>query len=93
MRWDTFLAFKRIYSEWRKAMSAQPAKIFKVWTALLSIIFAVMLFPNIIDRHGFWMSLLYTGLGVGVIWLAYFGIGQLLQWIVSKELEERNLER
>ena len=71
-------------------MSTKPATVFKVWTVLLSIIFAGLLFPNIIDQHGLWMSLLYTALGVGVIWLAYFGIGQLLQWVVSKELEERN---
>ncbi len=71
-------------------MSAKPATVFKVLTVLLSIIFAGLLFPNIIDRHGLWMSLLYTGLGVGVIWLAYFGIGQFLGWLFSKELEERN---
>jgi len=35
---------------------ARPATIFKVWTILLSIVFGVLLFPNIIDRHGFWQN-------------------------------------
>ena len=74
-------------------MSAKSAAVFKVWTVLLSITFAGMLFPNIINRYGLFISLVFTVLGVGVIWLAYFGIGQLLQWIVSKELEERDLAR
>ena len=74
-------------------MSAKSAAVFKVWTALLSITFAGLLFPNIVGQYGLWISLLFTCLGVGVIWLVYFGIGQLLQWIVSKELEERDLAR
>jgi len=74
-------------------MSAKPPTVFKVLTALLSIIFAGVLFPTIVDRHGLWMSLLYTSLGIGVIWLAYFGIGQLLDWLFSKELEKRNLDQ
>lgn len=72
-------------------MSTKPVTVFTVLTALLSIVFAGLFFPTIIDRHGLWMSLLFTALGVGVIWLAYFGIGQLFKWVVSKELEERNL--
>ena len=30
------------------------------------------------------MSLVYTGLGVGFIWLAFFGIGQFVTWAVFR---------
>lgn len=72
---------------------ARPATIFKVWTILLSIVFGVLLFPNIVDKHGFWLSLLFTALGIGVIWLMYFAIGQFMNWVVSEEQKRRNLIR
>ena len=64
---------------------------YKVWTLFLPVTFAVLLFPNIIDIHGFGMSLLYTGMGVGFIWFQYFLIGQLLHRAVTKELKRREL--
>ncbi len=72
---------------------ARPNTVFKVWTILLSVVFAVMLFPNIVDKHGVWLSILFTAAGIGVIWLVYFGIGQFINWAVSKEIERRNLKR
>ena len=72
-------------------MAARPDRIFKILVALLSVVFAVLLFPAIVDQHGFWMSLLYTTMGICVIWLAYFGIGKLIDWIVNEELKRRVL--
>ena len=70
-------------------MSGKSPKIFKIWTAILSIVFAVLLFPNILDKHGLWMSMLYTAMGIGVIWMAYYGIGRFIDWIVDKEINKR----
>ncbi len=72
-------------------MATGSSPIFKIWTAILSIVFAGLLFPNIVDIHGPFLSLVYTGLGVGFIWLLYFGIGQFIQWAVSEELKNQNL--
>ena len=65
---------------------------FKVWTLFLSVTFAVLLFPNIVDIHGFGMSLFYTGLGVGFIWFLYFLIGWLLQRAVAEEMKRRGID-
>jgi len=72
---------------------ARPITVFKVWTILLSVVFGVLLFPNIVDKHGFWLSLFFTAAGIGVIWLVYFGIGHFIDWAVSKEIKRRNLNR
>jgi hypothetical protein len=74
-------------------MSAKPHKIFKLWVTLLSIVLAALLFPNIIDKHGVWMSIVYTAMGISVIWLAYFGIGRFINCIVNEEIKRRNLPR
>ncbi len=71
-------------------MSVRPPKIFKIWTAILSIVFAVLLFPNILDKHGLWMSMLYTAMGIGVIWMAYYGIGRFIDWIVNKDITKNS---
>ena len=39
--------------------------------------------------HGIVMSLVYTGLGVGFIWLAFYGIGQFVTWAVEEEIKKR----
>jgi hypothetical protein len=44
-----------------------------------SILFAVLLFPAIVDQHGVFKSLVYTGLGIAVIWVAYFLLGNLFK--------------
>ena len=65
---------------------------FKVWTAFLSVTFAVLLFPNIVHLHGVAMSLFYTGLGVGFIWFLYFAVGRFLEWAVAEELRRRGID-
>ncbi|NIM20476.1 MAG: hypothetical protein GTO51_09645 [Candidatus Latescibacteria bacterium] len=59
-----------------------------IWTAFLSVIFAVLLFPSILDVHGFWKSLFFTSLGVLVIWVLYLVIGSLIGWAVAEELKK-----
>ena len=63
---------------------------FQIWTTILSVFVAGMLFPNIVKRHGVWESLLITALAVGAIWLMYFLIGRLIDWLVLKELKRRD---
>lgn len=72
---------------------AKHATVFKVWTIFLSVVFGVLLFPNIVDKHGFWLSLLFTAAGIAAIWIMYFAIGQLIDWVVSTEIKRRNLNR
>jgi hypothetical protein len=74
-------------------MTAKPGLGFKIWTASLSVFVAVMLFPNIVGRHGVWKSLLITALAVGAIWMMYFVISRLINWAVSEELKKRELKR
>jgi hypothetical protein len=69
---------------------AKPAAVFKVWTILLSTVFGVLLFTNILDKHGFWRSLFFTALGISFIWMMYFAIGKLIDWVVSEELKRMN---
>ena len=64
----------------------------RVWTSFLSITFALLLFPSIVDLHGIGMSLLYTGLGVGFIWFLYFMIGSLINHAVAEELKRRGID-
>jgi len=71
-------------------MSAKPGLGFKIWTAFLSVFVAVMLFPNIVGKHGVWKSLLITALAVGAIWLMYFIIGRVINGAVAKELKRRS---
>ena len=74
-------------------MTAKPGIGFKIWTAILSVSVAVMLYPNIVGRHGIWKSLLITALAVGAIWLMYFVISRLINWAVSEELKKRESKR
>lgn len=74
-------------------MTAKPGLGFKIWTAILSVFVAVMLFPNIVGKHGVWKSLLITALAVGAIWLMYFIISRLINWAVSEELKKREFKR
>ena len=70
-------------------MSAKHKTIFKGLASVLSIVFAGLLIPTIIGRYGLLMSMMYAGLGVGFIWLAFFGIGQFVTWAVEEELKNR----
>ena len=74
-------------------MTARPGIGFKIWTAFLSVFVAVMLFPNVVGRHGVAKSLLITALAVGTIWLMYFVIGRVINGVVAKELKRRSRER
>jgi len=74
-------------------MTAKPGIGFKIWTAILSVFVAVMLYPNLVGRRGVWTSLLITALAVGAIWLMYFIIGRVINWAVSEELKKRELKR
>ena len=71
-------------------MTSKPGLGFKIWTASLSLFVAVMLFPNIIGRHGVAKSLVITALAVGAIWLMYFVVGRLINGAVAKELKRRS---
>jgi dolichyl-phosphate-mannose--protein O-mannosyl transferase len=74
-------------------MTAKPGIGFRVWTASLSVFVAVMLFPNIVGRHGVARSLLITALAVGAIWLMYFVIGRVINGAVAKELKRKSAEK
>ena len=72
---------------------AKPGFGFRIWTAGLSVFVAVMLYPNIVGKHGFYKSVVITALAVGAIWLMYFVIGKLINWAVSEELKRKSRER
>ena len=74
-------------------MTAKQEFGFKMWTTLLSIFVAVMLYPNIVGKHGVVKSLFITILAVGAIWLMYFVIGRLINGAVAKELKKKAEER
>ena len=72
---------------------AMPGLGFKIWTAILSVFVAVMLYPSIVGKHGVWKSLLLTALAVGAIWLMYFVVGRLINWGVLEELKRKSREK
>jgi hypothetical protein len=73
-------------------MSVRPGSGFRIWTAALSVFVAVMLFPNIVGKHGVWKSLLITVLAVGAIWLMYLVVGRVINGAVAKELKRKSVE-
>jgi hypothetical protein len=70
-------------------MSLKPGFGFKIWTSVLSLFVAGMLFPSIIGRHGVGKSILITALAVGAIWLMYLVIGRLIDQAAAEELRRR----
>lgn len=74
-------------------MTAKPGIGFKVWTAFLSVFVAVLLYPNIVGRHGVARSLFITALAVGAIWLMYFVIGRVINGAVANELKRKSAEK
>lgn len=74
-------------------MPAKPGIGFKVWTTTLSVFVAVILFLNIIRKHGPVKSLLFAVLAVAVIWVMYFVIGRILNGAVATELKRRSAEQ
>jgi hypothetical protein len=63
---------------------------FKLWTTFLSVTFALLFFPTIVARHGVGMSLVYTSLGVGFIWLLYVCVGGFISRAVAEEMKSRD---
>ncbi len=72
---------------------AKPGIGFKVWTAALSAFVALMLFPNIVRKHGLSKSLVITALAVGAIWLMYAVIGRVIDRAVREELKRKSREK
>jgi membrane-anchored glycerophosphoryl diester phosphodiesterase (GDPDase) len=72
---------------------AKPGLGFKIWTAVLSVFVALMLYPNIVGKHGVGKSLVIAALAVGAIWLMYFVIGRLISCAVSDGLKRKNREK
>ncbi len=73
-------------------MTAKAALGFRLWTAALSAFVAVMLYPNIVGKHGAARSLVITALAVGAIWLMYAIISLVINAEVAKELKRRSAE-
>ncbi len=71
-------------------MTAKQDLGFKIWTAILSVFIAVMLFPNIVAKHGVGKSLLITAVAAGVPWLMHFAISRFIEWEVLKELKRKS---
>jgi len=74
-------------------MAVRPGSGFRIWTAALSVFVAVLLYPNIVGRHGVARSLLITALAVGAIWLMYFVIGRVINGAVANELKRKSAEK
>ena len=60
----------------------------KILASFLSVVFAALLYPNIVEVHGVLKSGFYTLLGVGFIWLVYFLLGSLFKHIHEKGVKE-----
>ena len=73
-------------------MTAKPGLGFKIWTAALSVFVAVMLYPNIVGKHGIARSLVITALAVGAIWLMYAVISRVINAEVAKEMKRGSAE-
>ncbi len=71
-------------------MTAKQDLGFKIWTAVLSVFIAVMLFPSIVAKHGVGKSLLITAVAAVVPWLMYFAITRFIEWEVLKELKKKS---
>lgn len=55
-------------------------KIWTLMTVVLSVVFAVLAFPVFRQAQGFLPAVLYTFLGIVVIWAVYF----VRSWIFSR---------
>jgi len=67
-------------------------KTMKSLAILFSVIFAGLLLPEIVGRHGLVPAAGYTILGVAVIWIAYFGLGSLFRFIYEQGVREETLQ-
>jgi hypothetical protein len=69
---------------------AKPGLGFKIWTAALSLFVALMLYPNLVGRHGVAKSLLIMALAVGPVWLTYLVIGLVISRAMAEELKRKS---
>jgi hypothetical protein len=74
-------------------MAKKQRNGFKIWTILLSVFVAVLLFPAIVGRQGIARSLPITALAVGAIWFMYLGVGKFIEYAMSEELKKRSAKR
>lgn len=65
------------------------SKFFKIWVTALSLTFALLFFFSQYERMGTGPTLIYTFLGVGVIWFFYFLWRLAIRSIVDEEIRER----
>lgn len=63
-------------------------KFATIFAVILSVTFAVLLFPEIVGVHGVLKSTAIVGLGVAVIWTFYFLLGHLFGHIYEAGKEE-----
>ncbi len=64
-----------------------------IWTVFLSITFAVLIFPILLNDRGLSPALFFTSIGILFIWILYFTVGSFIDWAVKEELKEKNRSR
>jgi len=70
----------------------RPHKAATIWTIFLSVTFAVLLFPVLLSDLGLLPAVLFTLLGMTIIWIIYFAVGGGISWAVQEE-EVKKRER
>ena len=63
-------------------------QIGRLLATVFSVVFAVLLYPSIVEVQGVFRSGVYTLLGVGFIWLVYFLLGSLFKHLYDEGLKE-----
>ena len=64
-----------------------------ILAVVFSVIFAGLLFPEIVGTHGVPKAVFFVGLGVSLIWLFWFGLGCLLGHVYAAgQQDERDNE-
>lgn len=67
---------------------------FAIVTAAVSALFAVLLYPAIVDYHGAFKSLFFVALGVAAIWgIFYFWLGSVFKHFYEKGRREAEREK
>lgn len=67
---------------------------FAIVTAAVSALFAVLLYPAIVDYHGPLKSLFFVALGVAAIWgIFYFWLGSVFTHFYKKGRREAEREK
>jgi hypothetical protein len=76
-------------SKGKEGEMGSRSKFFKIWVTALSLAFALLFFFSQYERLGTGPTLIYTILGVGVIWFFYFLWGLVIRSIVDEEIRDR----